>query len=317
MASEYQMKSLEQHLIEYLALRRSLGYKMEDTHRELLRFVGFVRQSKASFVTTRLAIEWASQSTRCQPAQWANRYSMARLFAEYLSAFDPRTEIPATGLLGHRHHRRPPYFYSDLEVVRLVRAAQGIPSPKGLRAATYSTLFGLIACTGMRLGEAVGLDVDDVDVDQGVLKVRQAKYNKPRLIPLHATTLEKLRQYRHLRDRIFPNSNCPGFLLSEQDTRLSVWAVRRWFIILSRQIGLRRPEDHRGPRIHDLRHRFVIQTLCKWYRAGEDVEARLPELSTYVGHDHVRDTYWYISATPELLMLATKRLENKQERTQS
>jgi integrase len=169
----------------------------------------------------------------------------------------------------------------------------------------------------MRLGEAIGLDLEDVDMEQGILKLRLTKSNKIRMVPIHATTLVKLCQYRWLRDQTFPKSKCPSFLLSEQDTRLTVWAVRRWFIILSRQIGLRRPSDHHGPRIHDLRHRFVIKTLCKWYRTGQDVECHLPELSTYIGHGHVRDTYWYISATPELLLLATKRLEQKQRKSPS
>jgi integrase len=230
---------------------------------------------------------------------------------------DPRTEVPPKGLLPHRHLRKPPYFYSDQEIANLVRAARRIPSPQGLKAATYATLFGLIAVTGMRLGEAVGLDLEDVDLERGLLVVRLAKSNKTRCLPVHATTLAKLRQYRRLRDKTIPNSKCPSFLLSEQDTRLTVWVARRWFIILSRQIGLRRPSDHRGPRIHDMRHRFVIKTLCEWYRTGKDVESHLLELSTYIGHGHVRDTYWYISATPELLLLATKRLEKQRRKEPS
>ncbi len=311
------MNLLYQRLAEYLELRRSLGFKMEGIGHELREFVYFAEKQKASFVTTKLALEWATKSNRCQPVQWAARFGMVRRFAKYLSAVDMRTEIPPKGLLKFHPFRKSPYFYSDLEVVQLLQAAQKIPSPKGLRAATYSTLLGLIAVTGMRLGEAVGLDMQDVVWEQGLLKVRQANCNKLRWVPVHATTLEKLQQYRTLRDQVFPNTNCPSFLLSEQNTRLTVWAVRRWFNLLSYQIGLRHPGDHRGPRIHDLRHRFVIQTLCKWYRTGEDVEAHLPELATYIGHGHVRDTYWYISATPELLLLATRRLEQKQEKASS
>jgi integrase len=179
---------------------------------------------------------------------------------------------------------------------------------------TYSTLFGLLAVTGMRLGEAIGLDRQDVDLAQGLLKVRQTKFNKSRWVPLHSTTGNRLRQYRRLRDQLYPHPQSPGFLLSEQGTRLTGWSVRRWFIGLSHQIGLRQPTDHHGPRIHDLRHRFVIETLRNWYRTGKDIEAHLPELTTYLGHAHVRDTYWYISATPELLQLATERLEQKQGR---
>jgi integrase/recombinase XerD len=164
----------------------------------------------------------------------------------------------------------------------------------------------------MRLGEATGLDRQEVDLDQDLLRVRQTKFNKSRWVPIHPTTRERLQRYRRLRDQICPHPQSPSFLLSEQGTRLTGWIVRRWFIRLSYQIGLRQPTDHHGPRIHDLRHRFVIETLRNWYRTGKDIEAHLPELTTYLGHAHVSDTYWYISATPELLQLATERLERKQ-----
>jgi integrase len=236
---------------------------------------------------------------------------MVRRFAEYLSAVEPRTEVPPQGLLPHRFHRKAPDLYSDREVAQLIEAAQKIPSPKGMRAATYTTLFGLLAVTGMRLGEALGLDRRDVDLEQGLLKVRQAKFNKSRWVPIHPTTQGKLQEYRRLRDRIFPHPQSPSFLLSERGTCLTGCVARYWFIRLSHQIGLRRPTDHQGPRLHDLRHRFVIRTLRHWYRSNKDVEAHLPELATYIGHGHVSDTYWYISATPELLQLATERLERK------
>lgn len=305
------MSLLSRHLKGYLGLRRRLGFKLRDASYELHKFVRFAQGAKAPFVTTKLALEWATQPTGCQPAQWAARLGMVRRFAAYLSAVDPRTEVPPQGLLPHRFHRKSPYFFSDREVSLLIEAAEKIPSPKGLRAATYATLFGLLAVTGMRLGEALGLDRPDVDLDQGLLKVRQAKFNKSRWVPLHPTTQARLQEYRRLRDQIFPHPQSPSFLLSEQGARLTQWIARRWFIRLSHQIGLRQPTDHYGPRIHDLRHRFVIQTLRNWYRTSKDVEAHLPELATYIGHGHVSDTYWYISATPELLQLATERLERK------
>ena len=197
-------------------------------------------------------------------------------------------------------------------MAQLIEAAQKIPSPKGLRAATYSTLFGLLAVTGMRLGEALGLDRQDVDLDQGLLKVRQAKFNKSRWVPIHPTTQRKapaVSSACETKSSLIPKAQAS--CLSEQGTRLTDWIARHWFIRLSHQIGLRQPTDHHGPRIHDLRHRFVIQTLRHWYRTNKDVEAHLPELTTYIGHGHVSDTYWYISATPELLQLATERLERK------
>jgi integrase/recombinase XerD len=302
------MNTLTQRLEEYLELRQRLGFKLCKTSGELRKFVRFAEQAEASFLTTELAVEWAIQPTDCEPAHWAARLGMVRRFAAYLSAVDPRTEIPPQGLLPHRYHRKNPYVYGDEQVVQLIAAAQQIPSPKGLRAATYSTLFGLLAVTGMRLGEALGLDRQDVDLHQGLLTVRLAKGNKSRWVPIHSTTQGKLRQYAGLRDRRCPHPQSPSFLLSEQGTRLTVWIARYWFIRLSHQIGLRQPTDHHGPRIHDLRHRWVIKALRHCYQTDQDVEAHLPTLATYLGHSHVQDTYWYISATPELLQLATQRL---------
>ncbi len=311
------MNALSRHLEEYLQLRQRLGFKLRRASRELHRFVRFAQREKASFVTTKVALAWATQPAGAQPSYWTARLSMVRQFADYLSAVDLRTEIPPQGLLPHRYQRKSPYFYSDHEVAQLIQAAQELSSPKGLRAATYSTLFGLLAVTGMRLGEAIGLDRQDVDLDQGLLRVRQAKCNKSRWVPIHRTTRNRLQRYQRVRDRWHPHPKTPGFLLSEQGTRLSGCIVRYWFICLSHKIGLRRPTDHHGPRIHDLRHRFVIRTLRNWYRTDKDVEAHLPELAAYIGHSHVNDTYWYISATPELLQLATKRLEGRKGRALS
>jgi integrase len=172
-------------------------------------------------------------------------------------------------------------------------------------------LFGLLAVTGMRVSEPVALDRDDIDLTRGILIIRRTKFGKSRMLPLHATTLEALCHYHKLRDRVFRNTK--SFFVSERGIRLTVWSVRKTFILLSRQTGLRGLDDRHGPRLHDLRHRFAIETLLSWYRAGIDVERRMPELSAYLGHVHVNDTYWYISAVPELLQLATLRLEQRGE----
>jgi integrase len=228
-----------------------------------------------------------------------------------MSALDAKTEIPPDGLLPHRFRRKRPYIYTDEEIAHLIGAAQNLSSPLGLRAATYSTLLGLLAVTGMRVSEPVALDRDDIDLVRGILIIRRTKFGKSRMLPLHATTVEALRHYHKLRDRVFRNTK--SFFVSERGIRLTVWSVRKTFILLSRQTGLRGPDDRHGPRLHDLRHRFAIETLLSWYRAGIDVERRMPELSAYLGHVHVNDTYWYISAVPELLQLATLRLEQRGE----
>lgn len=297
-------------LEEYLALRRALGFILDAPCRALHSFVAYAEHEGAFSITTDLALKWAMQPD-CQPAQWANRLSMVRRFARYMSALDARTEIPPDGLLPHRFRRKRPYIYTDEEITDLIGAAQNLSSPLGLRAATYSTLFGLLAVTGMRVSEPVALDRDDIDLTRGILIIRRTKFGKSRMLPLHATTVEALRHYHKLRDRVFRNTK--SFFVSERGIRLTVWSVRKTFILLSRQTGLRGPDDSRGPRLHDLRHRFAIETLLSWYRAGIDVERRMPELSAYLGHVHVNDTYWYISAVPELLQLATLRLEQRGE----
>lgn len=300
--------SLREALEEYLTVRRVLGFILAEPSRLLRKFVVYAEQEDTSFITTELAVRWAIQSD-CQPAQWANRLSMVRRFACYMSALDARTEIPPQDLLPHRFRRPQPYLYTDEEITHLIKAAQKLPSPLRLRGATYSTLYGLIAVTGMRVSEPVGLDRDDVDLNRGILTVRRTKFGKTRMLPLHASTLEALRRYVDRRDRLFPRTR--SFFVSERGTRLTVWSVEKTFVLLSRQIGLRSPEDSYGPRLHDLRHRFAVQTLLRWYRTDIDVERHLPELSTYLGHVHVADTYWYISAVPELLHLATLRLEQR------
>jgi integrase len=308
------MSKLGKALEEYLAVRRALGVDLRCSGRLLQRFVIFMDQSGAPFITAKLAVQWATQPKDAQRAQWANRLGMVRRFAEYMSATDTRTEVPAAELLPYRYHRKPPYIYTDDEISALIDAAKKLPSRRGLRAQTYSTLFGLIAVTGMRVSEPLGLDCCDVDLKRGILTVRQTKFDKSRLIPIHASTNEKLLEYARRRDRVCSNPSTQSFFLSERGARPRYWTAQRWFVILSRQIGLRGPKDSRGPRIHDLRHRFAIKTLVNWYRAGENVDQLMPVLTAYLGHARVADTYWYISATPELLELAARRLEGSNER---
>lgn len=302
------MNDLRTAVEEYLAVRRKLGFKLYQPGNLLHNFVLFAEQEGASFITTELALRWATQPKDSQPVWHATRLGVIRRFAKYRSAADPRTEIPPQKLLIACYHRKPPYIYNDDEIKRLIKAAQSLFSPKGLRAFTYSTLFGLLAVTGMRVKEAIGLDRDDVNLTEGILTVRDSKFGKSRFVPIHPSTQKVLQHYAVLRDKICPRLKSPAFFVPERGVRLTKWSVRWSFIQLSRQIGLRGPNDSHGPRLHDLRHRFAIQTLIAWYRSGMDVEQNMPKLSTYLGHRHVSDTYWYISAVPELLQLATLRL---------
>lgn len=308
------MREMRKALEEYLAVRRALGFKLRLAGRLLHGFVEFAEREGASFISRKLALRWATQPADAKPTWWSNRLGMVRRFAEYLSTTDPRTEIPPQELLPYRYRRKPPYIYTDVEIFNLICAGQQLTPPGGLRAHTYSTLIGLIAVTGMRISEPIGLDRKDVDLKQGVLTVRQTKFGKSRFVPLHPSTTEKLREYARLRDRLCPIPQSQSFFVSERGTRLTDCTVRRWFVILSRQIGLRGPKDSHGPRLHDLRHGFAIKTLLDWYRAGVDVDQHMPVLTTYLGHGHVADTYWYISAAPELLHQATLRLEESNRR---
>lgn len=308
------MHEMRKALEEYLAVRRALGFELRIDGRLLHGFVDFAESEGASSISRKLALRWATQPADAQPAQWSKRLGMVRRFAEYLSAMNPRTEIPPQELLPYRSHRKPPYIYTDVEILNLIRAAKQLPPPGGLQAQTYSTLIGLIAVTGMRMSEPIGLDRNDVDLKEGVLTVRKTKFGKSRLVPLHPSTTERLCEYARLRDRLCPNPQSPSFFVSERGTRLTDDTVRRWFVILSRKIGLRGPKDSHGPRLHDLRHGFAIKTLLDWYRAGVDVDRHMPVLATYLGHRHVADTYWYISAAPELLRQATMRLEESNRR---
>lgn len=306
------MSALRDAVQEYIAIRRSLGFKLRLPARHLHNFVTFAEEEDASHVTTDLALRWATKPVGVQPATWAGRLAMVRRFAAWRIAADPRTEVPPEGLLPHRYRRKPPYIYSAQEIEGIVEAAKQLPSAKGLRAATYSTLFGLLAVTGMRVSEALALDRKDVDLHEGILAVHRSKLGKSRLVPVQSSTLRVLCSYTDQRDAVLRAVITPGFFVCERGTRISEWSIRRTFAMVSREIGLRSPVEGdrhgHGPRLHDMRHRFAVKTLIDWYRAGLDVEREIPKLATYLGHVHVNDTYWYLEAVPELLELATERL---------
>lgn len=308
------MNALRETLQQYLAVRRALGFELYGTENVLKQFVCFAEREGIDFITTELALHWAQQPTHAQPSWWARRLSMIRGFAQHCSATDPRTEIPPHGLLSHPYRRKSPYIYSDQEIERLLQAAQNLASKTGLRPVTYSTFFGLLAVTGMRMSEAIRLDREDLDLTRGLLTIRQTKFKKSRYVPIHPSTQQVLRKYLALRDRIYPRPSIISLFLSEQGHRLSGCSVRSTFIKLSHQIGLRGPSDSHGPRLHDLRHRFAVQTLLQWYRSGVDVERQVPRLATYLGHAHFNDTYWYLTGVPELLQYAASRLEDPPEK---
>jgi len=239
---------------------------------------------------------------------------MVRRFAVWHSTVEPRTEVPAAGLLPYRYERKKPHIYSDDEIEKLLGQAAQLASPKGLRSHTYTTLFGLLAVSGMRVSEAVNLDRPDVDLSRGIVTIRRTKFGKSRHVPVHASTVDALEQYVERRDRILPKPTA-AFFVSERGGRITDCMARYTFARLSQQLGFRSvAESHgRGPRLHDMRHRFAARALINWYRAGLDVERELPKLATYLGHVHINETYWYLEAVPELLQLATDRVMNNRK----
>jgi integrase len=305
------MTDLRSALERYLSVRQGLGYKYQQQARRLADFVSFMETRKATTITTKLALAWATLPPG-RHASWALRLTDVRGFARHVANIDPKTEVPPAGLLPHLK-RAKPYVYSGAEIDALLAAALALPPADGLRRWTYHYLFGLIAVTGMRLSEAIGLQRGDVDLEEGVLTVRQAKFGKSRLVPLHPTTRAALRCYAKRRDAHLGSRCSAHFFVAERGGRLLHQYVHRVFWRLSRETGLRRPGDRTGPRVHDFRHRFAIRTLLGWYREGTDVERQLPALSTYLGHTCVRDTYWYLSACPELMQEAARRLDRRWE----
>lgn len=301
------MSALAEAAREYLQLRRSLGHELAEAHWLLPRFVAYLDAIGAPTVTIDAALAWAQQPADDPNSSMpARRMRIARGFARHMAGIDGRTEIPPLGLIPSHQRWRPPFIYEPADVAALMTAARAMRWR--LPAATQETLIGLLAATGMRVGEALKLDRSDIDWAQGVLLVRESKFNKSRQVPVTACTLAALDRYAGVRDELCQRPLTRAFFVSIRDTRMAYPVVQQIFRRLCDAAGVGAGSVLR-PRIHGLRHTFAVRTLLEWYRAGKDVEARLPALSTYLGHRDPRSTYWYLSAAPELLALAAGRLE--------
>jgi len=305
------MSSLRVVAEDYLRMRRALGYKLELAGWHLGKFVTYLEQIDATTVTIDDAVTWAT-SAGTDPSYWAHRLSIVRQFARHLQTIDPACEVPPSQLLPYRAPRAIPYLYTPEEIRALMRAAGDLEPP--LLAANYQTLIGLMAVTGIRLGEAIRLDRDDVDVRHGLLRILDSKFGKSREVVVHDTTMRALQEYARVRDRRFPQPRCEAFLVSLRGTRLRRNCIHHMFARLTRTAGLEPRSAKCRPRPHDLRHAFAVRTLLEWYRDGVDVQARLPLLSTYMGHVNPASTFWYLTAAPELLQLVADRLDPTIER---
>jgi integrase/recombinase XerD len=303
------MSGIRGHAEEYLAMRRALGFKLTTFGQRLLSFVGYLEARGQSVLTTEAALVWATNTPRStDQVHWSRRLMVVRVFARHLAVLDPATEVPGEDILPHHYRRITPYLYKPEDVGALLDAADTLRPP--LRALTYRTLIGLLMVTGLRTGEACRLDRCDVDLDDGVLTVRDSKFGKSRQVPVHATTVDALRHYGQCRDELCPTASMPGFFVSTRGTRLDETNIPSTFAVIIAAAGITVPVGQRRPRLHDLRHSFTTATLLDWYRDGVDVQARLPQLSTYLGHADPKSTYWYLTGSPELLVLAANRLEH-------
>jgi len=301
------MSEIRQAAEEYLQIRRALGFKLVLQGHLLMQFVTHLEDVDADRVTTELAVGWAKTPGDADPAWWGQRLSVIRGFARHLHAIEGTCEVPPADVLPARFRRAVPYLYSEQEIAHLIVAAGALLPP--LRGQTYTTLIGLLAVTGMRIGEAIRLERADIDWDQQLLVVRAAKHGKSRQLPLHPSAMKALSAYASERDRLCPRSSTPSFFLAARGVPLAYRSVCATFrrVVTDAQVA---PDRTPAPRLHDLRHGFCVRTMLDWYRDGVDVEAVMPRLSTYVGHAKPSATYWYLEAAPELLELAADRLQH-------
>jgi integrase len=304
------MSTSAKELAGYLTIRRSLGYDLGTAERVLRKFVAFAAARKAHHITTGLFLAWQTEFGRAGRDTWSARLGMARQFTLRLNGIDPRNEVPPKALIPGRYRRVRPYIYSDHEIARIMAEAARLPSANGIRALTFTTLFGLIAVTGLRVSEALALDNRDVDLECGVLTISRGKSGNARIAPLSQSTTARLAAYAGERDRLLGCSP-KSFFVTDTGNRPDDCSARYNFATVCQRIGLRSPQKFnkhgRGPRIHDLRHTFAAQTMVDWYRSGKDPEREMIKLTTYLGHAAPEHTYWYIEAVPELLELASQR----------
>jgi len=295
---------------DYLALRRRLGFGLVTQGRTLLAFARHAdRVAPDGPLTVQLAVQWATSSRSGDPSAGARRLDVVRGFARHRVLFDPTTEVPPLGLLGPRYRRKPPHVYSAGEMGALLRGAAELRPKGGLRPQTFVALFGLLAATGLRVSEARRLACRDVDLRVGVVTVREGKFRKSCLVPLHPSVVAALRRYEAERDRCPVAPRSESFFRTERLAALSRMAVQRTFARLRQRLGWTAEGRARLPRLQDLRHAFVVRRVQCWYEQGADVDRRMAHLATYLGHAKVTDTYWYLTAVPELMALTAQRFE--------
>jgi integrase/recombinase XerD len=308
------MTALRDSVTAYLQLRRSLGFRLKKDERLLGDFANFMEMRAEPHITAKLAVQWAKQPASIDMNYLAGRLRAVRSFARHHILSDPLTEIPAADLLPRRRIAFQPHIFSREEIEHIL--ADSLKRRKGLKPITRLgryTIYGLLSVTGMRVSEAINLNVDDVDLDQGVITIRNTKFGKSRLVPVHATTCAALRHYREQRDAFLAGRDIDYFFISQLGHRICHGGLDRSFRRLMRRLGMRDASAPKGPRLHDLRHSMAVEVLRQCYQSGADPERRLPALSTYLGHTHLNYTYWYLHQNPGLMTEAVGRLQHRWE----
>ena len=308
------MKSLCDDVVDYFELRRSLGFKLKTDERLLGQFLDFMQRRRAMRITSKLALAWAQQPESTDPNYLAERLRAIRSLARHRILTDPRTEIPPADLLPRQRSTFQPHIYSQEEIGRLLTTClQRRRSATPISRWSRYVIFGLLSVTGMRVSEVLNLDLDDVDLDNGVLTIRKTKFGKSRIVPLHPTTCAVLKQYLEQRTAFLAGRHAKPFFVSPLCGRIGHAVLNKSFLRMSRRLGLRGASDATGPRLHDMRHTMAVEVLRRCYADGADPERRLPALSTYLGHTLLNYTYWYLHQNPSLMKQAVTRLEHHWE----
>ncbi len=295
---------------DYIASRRKLGFEICTQAKELQLFARYCDTSgHRGPITTDLAISWARLPQKADPIYWAYRLDAVRRFARYRAVFEPETEIPPMGILGSSKRRPTPHIYSEDEIGLFLQAASKLKPIDGLKPHTYVTLFGLLVCTGMRISEALRLTDENIDFENGIITIERTKFNKSRMIPIHSSTVKRLKCYWEKKQKYYMLSTCKNVFINDHAIPINYQMALWIFLKIRKSLKWKKTENGRSPTIHCFRHTFAVQRLIRWYEEGADVNQKILSLSTYLGHVEVTDTYWYLTAVPQLLSICAARFK--------
>ncbi len=303
------MIKLKTAVDKYIQLRQSLGYKLRCEKYILYDFVRYMKKEKTDVITIDHAITWAKSRKNAKKARWSCRLSAVRCFSKYYKIIKSESQIIPDKILSFKYERKAPYIYTDKDVINILNACNSLYPKNPIGKYTYKTLLGLISVTGMRISEAIALQEDDINFKDKYITVNKSKFNKSRIIPVSDSVIKELKKYQKKRDNYLPEIKKSSFFISVKGGRPYYSTVQKDFRKIIDSAGLNPKVGGRRQRIHDFRHTLAVRVLLMWYRNGDNVSQKMPILSTYLGHVEPRDTYWYLSAVPELMKLTSQKLE--------